>query len=236
MIDTVLFDLDGTLLPMDQDAFVNTYMRLLAAKMAPYGYEPKKLVQAVWQGTGAMVRNDGARTNEEVFWASFSGVYGPGVVKDLPLFDEFYASEFAGARTACGFAPEAAEVIALLKERGIQRVLATNPVFPAVATRQRIRWAGLQPEDFALVTTYENSSHCKPDPDYYREILDKLGKAPEQCVMVGNDVTEDMVAGTLGMKVFLLTPCLINKDGADISRWSHGGFGELKAFLLDNLE
>ena len=35
---TILFDLDGTLLPMDQDAFVKYYMGLFAQKMAPHGF------------------------------------------------------------------------------------------------------------------------------------------------------------------------------------------------------
>jgi phosphoglycolate phosphatase-like HAD superfamily hydrolase len=59
MITTVLFDLDGTLLPMDQDAFTRGYFKFLAAKLAPHGYEPKQLVEAIWTGTEAMVRNDG---------------------------------------------------------------------------------------------------------------------------------------------------------------------------------
>ena len=43
-IKVVLFDLDGTLLPMDQDVFVKTYFKGIAAKLAPYGYEPKALI------------------------------------------------------------------------------------------------------------------------------------------------------------------------------------------------
>ena len=54
-----------------------------------------------------------------------------------------------------------------------------------------------------------------------------------ECLMVGNDVGEDMVAETLGMKVFLLTDCLINKDDADITRWPHGGFDDLMAYLRE---
>lgn len=235
MIDTVLFDLDGTLLPMDQEEFVKKYMGGLAAKMAPYGYEPKKLVEAVWKGTGAMMVNDGSRTNEEVFWETFRQVYGADGRKDEPVFYDFYIHEFAAAKEACGFAPEAAEVIGLLKEKGLTVVLATNPLFPAIATQQRIRWAGLEPEDFALVTTYENSSFCKPNSAYYRQILEKIGKAPENCLMVGNDVGEDMVAGDLGMQVFLLTPCLINRKNADISGYAQGGFAGLKAYLEENL-
>ncbi len=235
MIEMVLFDLDGTLLPMDQDVFIEKYMGLLAQKMAPYGYDPKHLVGAVWQGTEAMVKNTGEKTNEEVFWERFRDVFGPDVMKDLPLFEEFYASDFALTRTTCGFAPEAAGIIALLKEKGLRVALATNPLFPAIATVQRIRWAGLDPDDFELVTTYENSRHCKPNPDYYREVAQKLGVKPENCLMIGNDAREDMAAEKVGMKTFLLTDCLINKDDADLSRWPKGDFEALEAFLKENL-
>ena len=39
-LTTILFDLDGTLLPMDNDAFTRGYFKLLAARLAPLGYEP----------------------------------------------------------------------------------------------------------------------------------------------------------------------------------------------------
>ena len=232
---TVMFDLDGTLLPMDQDVFVNGYFKFLAAKMAPHGYEPEKLIRAIWGGTAAMVRNDGSCLNEEAFWRYFTGVYGEGARADMPLFEEFYANEFQQARQFCGFSPKAAEAVALVKARGARPVLATNPLFPAVATESRIRWAGLDPADFALYTTYENIGCCKPNPAYYEEILRRLDAAPEDCRMIGNDVGEDMVAGTLGIRTFLLTDCLINRDGADISRWPHGGFDELLSWLEEEL-
>ena len=70
----VLFDLDGTLLPMDQERFTKTYFQLLAAKLAPLGYDPAKLVDSIWAGTAAMVKNDGSCTNEEAFWRVFSQI------------------------------------------------------------------------------------------------------------------------------------------------------------------
>ena len=87
--------------------------------------------------------------------------------------------------------------------------------------------AALEPEDFALYTTYENA--C---PDYYRDILSLTGDEPAECLMVGNDASEDMAAETLGMQVFLLTDCLINREQKDISRWPHGGFAELKKLIF----
>ncbi len=227
MITTILFDLDGTLLPMDQEVFVKDYLGRLAKKMAPHGYDPQLLVQAVWNGTGAMVKNDGRQSNEAVFWQVFTGIFGQEAMKDLPLFEEFYETEFQEARRSCGFNPAAAETVRALHAMGYTTVLATNPLFPPVATQSRVRWAGLEPEDFAFITTYDNSSFCKPNPDYYREILGKLKLKSEECLMVGNDVGEDMIAEALGMQVFLLTDCLINRDGSDISRYPHGSFPEL---------
>lgn len=230
-IKTIFFDLDGTLLPMDQEAFVKIYTKGLAAHMAPYGYDPTALVQSLWQGTSAMVKNDGSRTNEEVFWEVFSAGVGRDARADESTFAIFYDTGFHKAREACGFAPETAGVVKDLKARGCRVVLATNPLFPHMATENRIRWAGLEPEDFDYYTTYENSSFCKPNLAYYQEILDKLGMKAEECAMVGNDVDEDMVAGKLGFQTFLLTPCLLNRSGQDIAQWPHGGFEELKAWL-----
>lgn len=231
MIKTVLFDLDGTLLPMDQDEFIKAYFGSIAKKLAPHGYDPQELIGAIWSGTKAMVKNNGSMTNEQAFWADFSAHYGENARADEPLFDEFYASEFGKIQAVCGFDSRAAQIVHQIKARGLQVVLATNPIFPAVATRQRIAWAGLQPEDFELFTTYENSNFCKPNLDYYRQILNRLELDPAQCLMVGNDVGEDMIAEKLGMKVFLLTDCLINKDNTDISRYPHGSFPELKVYL-----
>lgn len=230
-ITTILFDLDGTLLPMDQDLFVKSYFGKLAEKLAPYGYEPKTLMKAIWSGTGAMVQNDGSRKNEDVFWDMFTQIYGEQVREHLPVFEEFYKNEFSQVQKVCGFDERAAQIVRRLKERGFKVVLATNPLFPAIATQNRMQWAGLAPEDFILYTTYENSSYCKPNPAYYHEILAKIGSRPEECVMVGNDVGEDMITAQMGMQVFLLTDCLINKNEEDISKYPNGSFEELSAFL-----
>ena len=231
MLKAVLFDLDGTLLPMDQDIFTKAYFKLLAKKLAAHGYSPEKLVETIWAGTAAMVKNDGTRSNEQAFWKKFAEFWGERVYEDEPLFDEYYRTDFAGVQQSCGYTPRAAETIALCKELGLRIILATNPIFPAVATEARMSWAGLSPADFEWYTTYENSSFCKPNPAYYEEILRRQGLSAEACIMVGNDVKEDMIAETLGMDVFLLTDCLINKEGADISRYPRGSFGELQEFL-----
>ena len=158
-------------------------------------------------------------------------MYGPESRGDKAVIDDFYTGEFNEAQAFCGRNPAPAETVARLKAAGKTVVLATNPIFPATATENRIRWAGLEPEDFLLYTTYENSHYSKPNPKYFEEILRETGRKPEECVMVGNDASEDTAAGALGIPVFLLTDCLINRQGADLSAYPQGGFPELKEYL-----
>lgn len=234
-IKAILFDLDGTLLPMDQDLFMKYYFGELVKKMVPYGYNKDTLAGDVWAGTKAMVMNNGSKTNEDAFWETFCSLVGKDCRGDAPIFESFYRNEFAAAKNACQPTPKAKEIIDFIKASGKRLILATNPLFPAVATESRIAWAGLSTEDFELITTYENSCYCKPNPKYYVEILEKTGLLPEECLMVGNNAEEDMIAEKLGLKVFLLTDCLINEKNVDISKYPNGGFEDLKSYLKKTL-
>ena len=234
-ITAVLFDLDGTLLPMDQELFAKTYFTSIAKYVAPRGYEFDSLIKGIWAGTKAMMKNTGEKRNDTVFWETFASLFGNRVYNDMPTFDRFYAEHFDDIAPVCGHDARAARAVRLCRERGRKTVLATNPIFPKIATVKRMGWAGLMPEDFDLFTTYEDSYYCKPNPAYYTTILDELGLTPEECLMVGNDVGEDMIARELGMQVFLLTDCIINRKDADISVYPHGGFDALLAFLDEKL-
>ena len=231
MIKTVLFDMDGTLLPMDVKKIEKLYFKTLAMKLAPRGYDPTKLIGGVLAGLDAMIANDGSVTNEVAFWRVFSRLFGEKAYNDVPAFDEYYRTDFVAAKEACGFNPKAAATVQKLNTRGVKSVLATNPLFPPVAQLARISWAGLSETDFAYITHYENSHYCKPNIKYYEEIVQKLGLNPTECLMVGNDVNEDMIAAQLGMKVFLVTDCLLNPDGKDISVYPHGNFDGLTKYL-----
>ena len=94
-----------------------------------------------------------------------------------------------------------------------------------------LRQAGLVPEDFEIYTTYEASTFCKPNPAYYLEVARTLGVKPEECLMVGNDATEDMAAREVGMDVFLLTDCLINAKNRDLNAYPRGDFAALNAYI-----
>ena len=234
-ITTVLFDLDGTLLPMDQDTFIKAYLGGLVKVAAPLGYDPSALAKSIMAGTYVMYKNDGSKTNEDAFWLYMESVFGKKIIEDKHIFDEYYRTDFQKVAEVCGNTPDANQVVKQVKGKGLRVTLATNPLFPRMATESRARWAGLDTEDFEIITTFEDYTHCKPNLDYYRDILANMGVEPEECLMVGNDVDEDMVAENIGMRVFLLTNDLINKSGTDINQFPHGGFDELKQFI-ENLD
>ena len=232
MLKAVLFDLDGTLLPMDQAVFMKDYFGRLLRRLIPLGYTPEVFHAAMQAGIAAMVKNDGSRTGEEAYWDAYVAVSGTDLDKELPVLDDFYSGEFDQVAASCGYTPKAAELVHSLKARGIRVILATNPLFPRVATEKRIRWAGLEPEDFEFFTTFEDIGFCKPNPAYYKEVLRRAGLDAADCLMVGNDVAEDMIAGgAAGLRGFLLTDCLINTPNADIEQYPHGSFEELNAYI-----
>lgn len=231
MTKAILFDMDGTLLPMDVKSFEKLYFKTLAARFAPRGYDPQALIDGIWRGTVAMIRNDGTRLNSEVFWRTFADVFGEKAYQDVADFDEYYRTDFVAARAACGANSKAVEIVKRLKGRGYTVAVATNPLFPLVAQQQRLSWAGLTSADVDYITHYDNSHFCKPNLKYYGELLANLNLNAEECLMVGNDVNEDMIAASLGMKVFLVTDCLLNPDNKDISVYPHGSFDDLAAYL-----
>ena len=228
----ILFDLDGTLLPMDMDVFTRSYFKDLIKFAYSKGYDQTiDLVSVIWAGTAAMVHNDGTRSNGEAFWEKYTELTGREGSSDEPMFDEFYATVFDNARNYVGFTKEAAKTVNMLKEKGYKVVLATNPIFPKVATDKRIDWAGLDKDDFLLVTTYENSTFAKPNPKYYTQVLNKLGLRPEECLMVGNDAKEDSSALEAGIDFFLITDCLVNSENRDISVFNNGTFEDLRKYI-----
>jgi FMN phosphatase YigB (HAD superfamily) len=234
MIKAVCFDLDGTLLPMDVDQFCVHYFGMLARHMAPHGYEPKKLINTIMLSSKGMYENDGSRTNEQVFWDLFCGVFGDAARKDEPKFATFYEKDFDKARAACGFDAAAAPALRACKEMGLRVCVATNPLFPRIATYKRLQWAGIDPDEVEFFTAYEDSSFCKPSAGYFRYVTEKLGLSPAECLMVGNDVREDVVASTaFGMHSFLLlNDFLLNKDHVDITTLPRGNFDDMLAYVM----
>ena len=230
MLKAILFDLDGTLLPITPEVFAKAYFTALYSELAPYGFEKDSFIKAMWAGIDAMKKNDGKRKNEEAFWDSFEKVVGRNMKELDGVLKAFYKNKFDGLQSVCQKKDEVGALIKRLKIK-YRLVLATNPVFPMAAQVSRLKWTGSDPADFEYITSFENSSFCKPKAEYYESILQKLNLRGEECIMVGNDVGEDMPAAEVGMKVFLLPEFIINTENADISKYPSGDYGDLEKYI-----
>lgn len=237
MYKNVLFDLDGTLLPMDMDAFTKLYFGSLCKRFCPVlGIDSEVLVNAVWKGTAAMIKNDNSKTNKERFWEVASAECNMDLNPYIEQFDDYYLSEFIEAKRATQPTPFAKKCVELVRQKlpeDGKLIAATNPIFPEVATMRRLNWAEVSPNNFDFITVYENSGYCKPNLDYYRMICDKCNIKPEESLMIGNDVDEDLVAGELGFDTYLVTDTMLNRQNKDFSEYKHGTFEELFGYLTE---
>lgn len=231
MIKAVLFDLDGTLLPMDEEAFTKGYFGLLYKNAMPYGYEKDEFIKTVLKGTYAMKHNDGSRTNEEAFWDCYVEVYGEEKLKDKAIFDEFYLTDFAKTKAFCGENPKAKEIFDYCKEKYGRVILASNPIFPKEAMEWRLKFAGLNPDEFDYISDYSNSSYSKPNSLFLKEVLDKNGLKPDEVVYFGNSEIEDGIpAKELGIKVYMVRDDIVCDD-ENPNQFQHIKFEDIKKII-----
>lgn len=225
----VFFDLDGTLLPVDLEGLLEGYFQALTAKISPY-VEPRTFMKVLMDSTEKMLYNDGSKTNEQAFMDYFFQQLDNDPRELRPIFDEFYRNEYPHLGQGIQARPEARQAVELADSSGAQVILATNPLFPRAAVDARLEWAGLEDFPFSHITSYENSSYCKPNPRYFGEILDKTGLRGEDCLMVGNDCKEDLSAAALGFDTFLLEDYLIERESPYRPTWK-GNWQDLLAVL-----
>lgn len=216
MIKNILFDLDGTLLNMDQDKFLELYMFSLYNYSKEEYKNINELIDLIKKGVYLMVNNNGENTNEKVFYNHFKAFHKENTDKILKKYEKYYETDFIITKKSTSLKKVAPLLIKELKEKGYNLILATNPIFPRIATLNRIKWAGLNPDDFTYISTYENSSYSKPNIKYYEEIINKLDLNKDECLMVGNDTTEDYVITKLDIPCIILKENLINKNNLDL--------------------
>ncbi|NLY43189.1 MAG: HAD family hydrolase [Clostridiaceae bacterium] len=230
MIDTILFDLDGTVLPLDADLFINIYFHEMGNAFSDI-ISPEILYKYVWKSTEAMVQNTGCRTNEEVFMEQFASLVNEDIEIYKNRFDRFYDEGYMETKKSVICESLIKESIMLLKEKGYQLVLATNPLFPKKAIHRRIEWAGLDPSVFSYITSYEHCHYCKPHIKYYEEILSVINKKSHQCLMVGNDVQEDLIASSIGIQTFLILDYMINRTEEEINCTFQGTYKDFHRYV-----
>jgi FMN phosphatase YigB (HAD superfamily) len=201
----ILFDMDGTLLDIDLNAFLRRYFGALATAAAE-AFPGVEVMPAIMASTGAMMEAHPERTNRAVFYEDFRARTGIDLDEQWPVFERFYREVFPTLRDGEGPHAGARQAVETALGLGMRVAIATNPIFPHIAQRTRLAWAGLGDLDLPIVTSYEDMHACKPDPAYFVETAALIGVAPRDCVMAGDDRSLDLAAGAVGMRTYYVGP------------------------------
>jgi HAD superfamily hydrolase (TIGR01549 family) len=236
---TLLIDLDDTLLLNPVNTFMPAYLNLLSRHLSPY-VDPAKMVPQLLRSTDKMIANEDPNLFlEEIFDADFYPSLGLEKNTLKPYIEEFYSSTFQTLQGITEPVEGARDLLEFANKNEYKIVIATNPLFPQIAITSRLNWAGFPVEEFNfdLITSYESMHFAKPNPSYYKEILDLLKWPTQVTCMVGNSLVEDIIpASKYGFPGYLITdkPHALPADCNPLS--SFGGFAGIIPWLnsLDN--
>ena len=227
MIRYLLADLDGTLLPIDLSFFFERYLNALTPHFQDWTDAPL-FIKHLMASTMKMVQDsDPTLTNADVFWNDFPVRMGRDREELEPVFNNYYSTDFPKLKQ---YVPElslARELMDKALDLGLELIIATNPIFPEMVIHERLKWIDCADLPLKFVTSLENMHYCKPNPLYFQEIIDRLSIQPDECLMVGNDMEEDLPAGLVGIKTFLVTDFLIDRGSGQFTPDYQGTLKEL---------
>lgn len=208
-IDTLLFDLDGTIIGMSRTAEFLFYLR--AFKRFRAYFNPVSFYLSFWKSVRRMQANQTGRFNYDIFIEAMAAFAGTSTRVMEALTSDLVEEDFRALGAYFTPVPGARDAISLACKLGYRLVLATNPVVPSKSVLYRMQWAGIRPGDFAFISSSQNMTRCKPRVDFYTELLGRLELAPGQCLMIGNSPDEDLPARDAGIPTFLVETSLSKK-------------------------
>ncbi|UCF31698.1 MAG: HAD family hydrolase [bacterium] len=231
-IQALLLDLDGTLIDIEVSFFLDTMIKSMQDHFRPH-LDPAVFSDGLYGAIDAILsapRRDG-ETNREAFYSAFERMTGLDASLAEKVFRAYYLEVFPGHSDQGSAAPSAEPFVRAAREKGLRLALATNPIFPAESVVERLRWGGLAPGLFDVISVLDHMRSCKPQREYFIEMSDALGVDPERCLMVGNDVEQDLPAAEVGMKTFLVERNVIHRGTGRVDPDMRGDLEELGRIL-----
>jgi FMN phosphatase YigB (HAD superfamily) len=230
-IEAILFDLDGTLLQVEMQKYIPTYAASLAAQLRDHA-AVDKTVEAIFSAINSLINRDSGQSSNKIY---FFQHIADCLSLNTDLIADSFADFFSAGLPILDPLMQPLSLARALIEQSLERdltvVIATNPVFPRTVVESRLTRAGLADFDFELITCYENCRRCKPHPDYFSDILDRLKLPAKSCLMVGNDSEHDLAAQKVGIPTFLVDTWLIDRCDGDFATDLRGDHSALLNFI-----
>jgi FMN phosphatase YigB (HAD superfamily) len=227
---TILLDLDDTLLNTNLEAFIPAYFQALAKDLAPH-IAPELMFRALLSGTGLMNESrDFSQSLEEIFANDFYPQLNVPKGELDDAIENFYDNIFPTLSGLTTQNPKAKPFVDWAVSQGYRIAIATDPLLPRKATYHRLRWAGFDPEQFELITSYEHFHFSKSHPAYYAEVLGRMGWPEGPVLMVGNDMQRDIIpAKKLGLATFHIDEAAGITSGPEAD--FHGDLQDLRLLI-----
>ncbi|HOK87947.1 MAG TPA: HAD family hydrolase [Fervidobacterium sp.] len=190
----VFVDYDGTIVKSSEEEFMKAYFKNLSNY---FGMPFEEALSLVMQSVDEAMNNP----NENIsLYLKFAEAFSRRTNRPFDYWVEkftyFYENMFDQVKSV--IQPNL-KLTGLMKSTVQKLVFASNPLFPEIATIKRIQFAGLSPDDFVYIAHMENCRFAKPNPMFFKDIMDKLNIVPQECVMIG-DSEFDKVSEKVGIR------------------------------------
>ncbi|MBQ9691275.1 MAG: HAD family hydrolase [Eggerthellaceae bacterium] len=229
----ILFDLDGTLLPLSLEAFLERYLNSMHDFFTEQGLDGKRETYNLMQATNAM-RDSEDILNDEKFWSAYSELTQRSRKDYEPILDNYYRTHFNAIGTELVPSETMIQIVHALKRKGYPLAVATMPFFPEIAVHERLHWAGMDIDDFEFVTHYETERALKPSTTFFADVCARMNVDPHEVLMIGNNTLEDGNAQSIGCTVYIVEDFIIEPENAlPKETFLHGSAKDLLEWVQD---
>ncbi|MGQ4832410.1 MAG: HAD family hydrolase [Candidatus Asgardarchaeia archaeon] len=215
MIKCILLDLDQTLAMPEQgykfqDEILKGYTKVLSEF---FNIPMEKVVKVVLEVVEEVKRDPQEKyTIAERLFFGFAKKLGVTIIEMLEATDYYYFNEFIKLEKHYKATTGAYEVTKELVDEGYHLAIATDPLIRLFGVVMRIKWIGLERIPFCFISSADTSHAAKPHPLFYKEIVEKCFCKPNEAVMVGDLIENDIIgAKKAGLKTILFVHDL-NKE------------------------